>query len=94
MPQGLQVFDAGGNLTLDVTDRISRVLGVVTIAANASGSVSSAGFSGLSPFWFCVPLASFDSYLPEFSFDAGTNTLSWTWPFTGVADCRLVYGAY
>lgn len=94
MPQGLQVFDASGNEILSVTDRISRVLGVTTITANSAGSVSSAGFSGLSPFWFCVPITSFDSYLPEFSFNAGTNTLSWTWPVAGSADCRLVYGAY
>lgn len=39
MAAGLQVFDAAGNLTLDLTDRASRIVGVLPIAGNASGSV-------------------------------------------------------
>ena len=42
MPQGLQVYDASGNLTLDVTDRITRYLGSFSIPAqfDQSGSVT------------------------------------------------------
>lgn len=93
MPQGLQVFDASGNEILSVTDRISRVLGVTTITGGSAGSVTNAGFAGLTPFWMCTPLVSFPTYAPQFSFNAGTNTLSWTWPRTG-ADHQLVYGAF
>lgn len=93
MAQGLQIWDASGNLIFDTSDRISRVLGIVTITANVSGSVTNSGFSGLSPFWFCIPL-DYDTYMPEFTFTSGTNNLAWTWPQTGSADCRLIYGAY
>jgi hypothetical protein len=93
MPAGLQVWDASGNLILDYTDRISRILGIVTISGNVAGSVTSSGFSGLDPFWHCVPLVSYPTYSPQFSFNAGTNTLSWTWPRSG-PDHQLIYGAY
>lgn len=93
MPQGLQVFDASGNEILSVTDRISRVLGITTISGGSPGSVSNAGFAGLTPFWICTPLVSYGTFSPQFSFDAGTNTLSWTWPVSG-PDHQLVYGAF
>ena len=34
MPQGMRVWDASGNLVLDVSDRIMTVLGVIEVTAN------------------------------------------------------------
>lgn len=40
MPQGMQIFDANGNLTIDITDSISKIIGVVTTQANVAGSLN------------------------------------------------------
>lgn len=40
MTQGLQVFDANGNLIVDITDSLAKIVGTINIAAGTSGSVS------------------------------------------------------
>lgn len=42
MPQGLQAWDSNGVLTLDVTDRLTRIIGVVNVPSGSivSGSVT------------------------------------------------------
>lgn len=40
MTQGLQVFDANGKLTVDITDSLARIIGTISIAAGTSGSVT------------------------------------------------------
>ena len=52
MPQGLQCWDASGNLVLDVTDRLTRILGEVG-TGTTSGSVNDANFATGTP-WFFV----------------------------------------
>lgn len=50
MAYGIQCFDSSGNLTLDISDRLTRVLGSFSIpssaAAGATGTVTNAAFSG------------------------------------------------
>lgn len=43
---GLKIFDASGNVTLDVTDRITRLVYTTTVAAGANGSVDLPNISG------------------------------------------------
>ncbi len=93
MPQGLQVFDASGNITLDLTDRVGRILGAQVITS-ANGSVTNVGFAGLTPFWLATPLVNFGTFSPTFSFNTSTNTLSWVWPYSGGANHQLIYGAF
>lgn len=50
MPQGMQTFDASGNLKLDLTDRIARYLGMTFISLGTSGSVVNDGFLTGTPF--------------------------------------------
>jgi hypothetical protein len=40
MPQGMQVWDASGNLILDVTQFLGRILAIVDIPASSSGTIS------------------------------------------------------
>ncbi len=40
MAAGLQIFSATGGITLDVADRIAKILGSVYINAGESGSIS------------------------------------------------------
>lgn len=94
MPQGLQVWDASGNLVLDVSDRVGKFLGVTTITAGVNGSVTHAGFA-LGQFFFMVtPLSAFPTYRPSMAFNPATNTLSWDWQGRPGVNCSLRYGVY
>lgn len=39
MPYGLRVYDANGNITLDVTDYIAKIVYTKTVSGTSSGSV-------------------------------------------------------
>lgn len=52
MPQGLQVFDSGGNLTLDVTERLTVLVGTAT--ANGSDGSVYVGALPAGSFWALV----------------------------------------
>jgi hypothetical protein len=92
---GFRVWDAAGNIIHDITDRLSRTLGVTTIGtASQTGSVTHAGFADGEPYWICTSTDASNQFFilaPNFSF-FGT-TLSWDW---GTAiprcNCQLVYG--
>jgi hypothetical protein len=94
MPQGLQVWDASGNLILDLTDRLGRILGISTLTPPTDGSVINADFATGTPFWACVPVSSGRAPVPNVSF-SGT-TLSWDF-VAGISygpSYRLIYGVY
>lgn len=40
MPQGLQIWDASGNLILDTTSNVGRVIGSQVLAGGATGSIT------------------------------------------------------
>jgi hypothetical protein len=79
MPQGLQVWDASGNIVIDTSYSIGRMFGVVTInSGNQSGSLVEAAFATGTPFFICVPNenASWsDGANPVVTISG--NTLSW-----------------
>lgn len=52
MPQGLQVFDASGRLTLDISDRITRIIDTRSIVGQ--GSVNIPALANGTPFAFGV----------------------------------------
>lgn len=99
MPQGLQAWDAGGVLTLDITDRIARVLGTQQVSGG-SGTISHAAFTTGTPFAIPVPLTtSFDApyYEPgTLVFSWSGTTMSWTRYLIGPAgattDFMIIYG--
>lgn len=54
MPQGLQVFDASGNIIVDTSTALGTVLGThsfVGAALNTSDSISVSGFALGTPFF-------------------------------------------
>lgn len=57
MTQGLQVFDANGKLTVDITDSLARIIGTISIAVGTSGSVAVPAQAGGTRI-FVVKLAS------------------------------------
>lgn len=94
MAQGLQVWDASGNLILDATTRVGKILGVVDVIAGVNSSVTNAGFALGQFFFVLTPLATYSTFRPTMAFNAGTNTLSWDWQGRPGVNCKLVYGVW
>ena len=97
--QGLQVFDSNGSCILDVTDRLTRVLGIFNTGTSngsfvdpnlTSGdfwyAVSASSLSNQSPFWACL------------SVTVSGTTLSWehikTYDQGVVCNHQVIYGVY
>jgi len=69
---GLQVWDASGNMVFDTNGRLFRKLGEVSYGT----SNGSASFSRQSQDTTLVAVAK-GWFPPAFSFNLGTNTISW-----------------
>lgn len=97
MPQGLQCWDASGTLLVDITDRLTRILGVTTVSAGGSGTVTDDGFLTGSPFCIAirsaVGLSTFNSSMvpPDISF--ASNVMSYA-ANSPSGDHYLIYGVY
>jgi len=91
MPQGLQVFDAAGNLQVDIGSSLGRVLGSVDTSAS-SGSISDDGFSHGTPFFIVVTQ---DEGRPPSVSISGT-TMTWTYasasPYYPNIATTIIYG--
>lgn len=87
MPAGLQIWDQNGNLIVDFTSRLARVVGVRNIDGNA-GSFFDANLTSGDPFlafqqqtlWGFV---NGDVTRPIFNVSAGTVSWSYTTGFSG-----------
>lgn len=99
MSQGLQVWDAAGNLVLDVTNRLTRIIGTV-YSGESDGSIQVPEFA-TGDAWVCVQQAnSFNSIGDATRLIKTTisgTTLSWAfvgptdWPIQGGT---LIYGLW
>lgn len=74
MSYGLRCWDSKGNITLDITDRISRVTQYITIPANSnSGTINVGNIAG--SFWlYQEDISGRNSYL---TFQKNGSVLSW-----------------
>lgn len=88
MPQGLQVFNASGNVILDTNVRTVRILGQFTTTPGAPGSVNIDTSQGTP--WYQVYTNVLKNYdRPAFTLSG--STLSWTAaPFTA----NVKYGTF
>jgi len=85
------VFDAAGNVVVDLADRVSRVLGTFR-TGTAAGSITDAGLASGTPFAISTNVQAFGPstiVMPTFTFSG--STLSWTAP---TKDNIVVYGVY
>lgn len=92
MAQGLQVFDTNGSCTLDVTDRLCRLLGSHATGA-AQGSFTVSGLNGNSLFAFLVGTkAPCDLTINNgtISWQYGSPAIIYNMPLNGV----IIYGSY
>lgn len=99
MAIGLRQRDPSGNILVDITTRLPRIMGRVTLSAGVSGSVAVPA-SGTNPvfYWFNASAAPLDgsfSASPVLTDDG--NTVTWTYLSAIPAYNRsgtLVYGRY
>lgn len=97
MPQGLQCWDASGTLLVDITDRLTRILGATAISAGATGSVMNDGFLTGTPFCIAIRTAYGSAYMnssmvaPVIGFVGNTMNYAANSPS---GDHYLIYGVY
>lgn len=109
MPAGIQLFDANGNLHLDFTDRITKLLGQIDVSGD--GDLVVPEFSQGTPFYFTSPLGLLGSngWAPLFKrwpvITFNGTTMSWRYPPGGggyqmpagmneLGAVRISYGTY
>lgn len=96
MATGFRQRDPSGNILVDITTRLPRIMGRVTLVATVSGSVNVPA-SGTNPifFWFSPDSEAADFNTSPNITENGT-TISWS--YIGVASYQrggtLTYGRY
>ncbi len=55
MPQGLQVWDENGVLTVDITNRLVKIVGRINTVSNVSGSLTVPSELGGEVWFACQP---------------------------------------
>ena len=94
MPQGLEIIGPDGTVELTISDRITRILGEVSMTGGTAGSVTNAGLSTGTPFFWVSKNASSGYFVESPSISVAGTTLSWTWPYGGGGSFKLVYGVF
>lgn len=98
MSYGLQIWNASGQNTLTITDSLTKYVGVIVLANNASnGSQVFSDLAGGRPFASVLRTTTDPGYwiMPNVTF-SGT-TAYWTFASGGTsgrAACRIVIGVY
>lgn len=90
MPQGLQVWDTSGIQTLDLTDRITKILGTRT-AAGSAGSYTDVRLAQGTAFTIPLraPTSSRTENYPLITING--NTISWS---SSNVSVPFLYGIY
>lgn len=98
MPQGLQIFDSNGNMTLDVTDRLTRILGEFQ-TGTVDGSITDSALSYGMP-WI-INVDEFQDWVTTavpITFSFGINTISWhfepAYSYLPRRNMKIMYGVY
>lgn len=96
MAYGLRVWDASGNLTLDTSTRLGRVLGYVEVTTD--GSLTVPGFSTGTAFARVNTTGNSVGPDAEYSWppniSISNNTLSWSYPSSTKGPAVIIYGVY
>lgn len=98
MPQGLQAWDAAGNLVLDLPTRITRVLGSTVITAGSTGYITDAAFATGTIWWAVTAGTSvIGGYAPSMVAEPTNNRIAYSpkssTDFTPV-DVNVIYGVF
>lgn len=96
MPAGLRVWDAAGNLIVDLSTSMGRVLGVQFVNT-ATGSFDHAGLSQGTPFALVggeAPATGGDPWAWAPSVDVTGTTLSWDFGDRPAGPAWIIFGVY
>lgn len=99
MPQGLQVFGENGKLLLDVTDRLTRVLGEFE-TGTTDGSITDPDLLSGTPWYVTYFIDSMDlAYKRPLHVKFTGNVLNWEWGIkTSSKDVcintKIIYGVF
>lgn len=91
MPQGLQIFDENGTVTLDTNDKVARFHGSVVIGA-AAGSVTVNSLTQGNIFY--IVMCSSPSFWDRPDVSVSGNTISWGASSSSSSQTILYYGTY
>jgi hypothetical protein len=101
MAFGMQVFGAGGNLVMDITDRLPRIVGRGnTGVQNGSVDIANAlpGIGGMLPWVFALdPSPNFLATIRRPYFNVNGTVISWSFDDNGPPQYMAVdflYGIY
>lgn len=100
MPSGFEVYDAAGQLVLGVTDRLTIMIGSLSVSSG-TGNISVPAGMG-TPFAYAVPNASYDdvayhgSSLPKLTISGTTITYTYPSGISGFPSmpATIFYGFY
>ena len=94
MGLGMQVFDAAGNIMIDVTTRLSRVIGTAGIPAGSTSSLTVPN-AQQGTIWYAIYGNGGNRYSPIITVSG--NVISWSprggFP-GGAVDVTMLYGLY
>lgn len=99
MPQGLETYDASGNILTTYTDSLTRVGGSFQ-TGSADGSITDAliGSVPASRVWWAVrdltgnSTVYYDSSPPNITISG--STLAWAYPYSGKPNCLITWGVF
>lgn len=103
MAQGFQTFNEDGSVDVDVTSRLPRLLGMVSIGANQrTGRISNSGITPNTAIWWFLLSATTnfsaeDRSVPTYEYPTitqGDGFLDWSFPSGRNLACTLLYGVY
>ena len=77
MPQGLQIFNASGDIILNINDRVGRFLNTFTTDGNNSGTFTDSNLIGKTDFFYYMPSESTDYGGPLVTANLSTGVISW-----------------
>ena len=97
MAQGLHVFDAEGRTTIDISDRLQKILGIISIN-QATGTIENDELRNGSLWYFFISAddINFGKSSEALSYPTVTkegNLLKWNFN-NKVLNCKLIYGIY
>ncbi len=103
MAQGLQTFNSDGSLDTDVTNRLPRFLGMVSISESQNTGVIYNEYINQSTdvWWFLMNastnFSASDGDVVRYEYptmEKGNGYLKWTFPSGRRLACTMLYGVY
>lgn len=73
VPQGIQVFDKNGEIVIDVTDRLTQVVGIYTIPRTSSEGSITVPNIGNNKVWFAINIQ--NAYMVPYLIWIENNTI-------------------